>query len=425
MTPLPPEQRRAAQQLRAVALWALGLFLTLCLAGLLAWAGVLLAIFGLAGVALAVAAAMTTIGLTVWRRGMLPMAVLSAALVLPAAAVALGSERFERSLGLLAVSVERPGDTEGKTYSRGSGPVFVDLRQLKATGGSTTRVKARTDNGPIVVALPHDQCLDLTVRVRDGGNRGDLTQLADASLRMVGIDNGQKYDTGWGPIGLTEEATARDERALSSATGRSSAFSKLQAYGRVPNGMRRSVDGYTWTRKTDEPGLAKVELDLSASDEITVRDYPDWAAPMSDGIADGYNQVSSVSWPNEVRSPVSPSDLQWRMRESVRTPENRARWVKWEREMVKFGIEQGRRAAGPCATKQELADRGWWFETQPATIKAPGKAPVTLLGGPTTRRSVIPQPAVPSKYNVLSVEVNGLGKVKTTGVTKLNPEANR
>jgi hypothetical protein len=110
---------------------------------------------------------------------------------------------------------------------------------------------------------------------------------------------------------------------------------------------------------------------------------------------------------------------------SVRTPENRARWVKWEREMVKFAVEQARRWAGPCATDQQLEDRGLLFQTQPQTIKAKGKAPQELLGGPTTRRSSISQPTVPSKYSVLSVEVNGLGKVKTTGVTTFNPEGYR
>ncbi len=419
MTAQPPKSapKARAAQLRAVALWALSLSLTLGVAGLLAWAGLLLAVFGLAGVALAGSVVMTAVGLTVWRRGMLPLAALSAALTLPAAAVAVGTLRLERSIGLLEVHPARAAELSQDTYRQGSGPIFFDLRKMAFGAGTTTRIKAKADNGAIIVALPHDACVatEITVQRRtEVGFEGysAVRQLTNASLRMAGVASAQAGEMYYGTMGMAEGPQLGLQNFLEQAPQDLVAASYgLLAYGRNPMGISQFGDVYRWSRPVGRPGAAKLELHLDATQQIVVRDYPDWAAPLADGMVDGYDQVSGVDWPAAVTAPVSPGNLAIRHRASIRTPENRSRWLDWERKAVKWGIEQAHRYAGPCATRQQLEVRGVQFTIQPETVKVGGR-PKRVAG---VRRSTIEQPVARDAASTFVYEVNGLGELRFLG----------
>lgn len=124
--------------------------------------GILLAGFGLPWVALIVAVAAVGVAVLV-RRAVLPIAVVTTALALPAAAVTLAQLPIDRSAGLLTVTPTRASQIDGRALRRGVGSIFVDLRRLEASPGSTIRLRTVSDTGRVVVALPHDRCVNLRV----------------------------------------------------------------------------------------------------------------------------------------------------------------------------------------------------------------------------------------------------------------------
>lgn len=421
----PSKPGDAAGHARAVVLWAIVLGIVLGLAGLLAWLGAMLAIFGLGGIALLLGLACVAVGATFWRRGMLPMAVFATALALPAAAVALGEVRLDRSVGTLTVRPETPQDLGDGTFRRGSGTVFVDLRSMRFAPGSTTRIKAASEGGSVVVALPRGRCLNTEIRYRTAPQvRSRAAELAETSLNMLGVgrDASIFLDGAEQAVGIQAQRTRL--RALDTSDPAAKAFNSsegLSAWGRKPVG--KAIPGTSaeqWARPSTDPDAPKVELDLTAAEPIVVRDYPDDVGPLTDAWADGDGtQVGDAAWPANVAAPLSPIEARADSVPRIRTRANRARWVAWERRMVTWGAEQAKRYAGACATRQELRDRAIVFETQPERLRsASGRAGARLEGGPTTRRSAIDQPTAGTADAMLVVEVNGLGETKVVGIDR-------
>ncbi|MDQ8043595.1 MAG: hypothetical protein AAGC46_02550 [Solirubrobacteraceae bacterium] len=398
--PADMPQRRGS--VRALAVWLLALFITVALAVVAAWAGALLAVFGLSAVSLAVAVLAAVVAATVWRRAALPIAVVVCALTLTTASQALSTTRYARQIGSFVAAPKTPSDVP-QLYRHGVGPMLIDLRHFKAADGSSTAIAATNDDGLLVVALPRDRCFDLEVEanatiVSQGG-------LADQALRLAGVSSA---DTGlsFSDVGLTQAATRRSETVAVDGSHDAAPWQPLLAYGRQQSTITRP-----WTRASGRPDAPTLKLNLQGSQQIVIRDYPDWVGPLDADAS--YDQQTGMLWPAGVTPPPSPGQLRWADGAWVRTAANRARWVAWERRMVIWAAAQARRYAGACASRAELRDRGYVFETQPQALRDDDGKVHTLLGGPTTRRSSIAQKPVHGGTNArLSVEVNGLGEAR-------------
>ncbi len=412
----PPQSPSSPSRRGREALgWALGMVATLALAAIAAVGGMVLATFGLGGVVLALAAMVLVVSATVWRRAALPAAVVATALALPAAEAALSSTRLDRSHGTLTVRPSSPDDLSDHTYRRGTGTVFVDLRGYHAPRGSRTGIAAQADSGRVVVALPRDRCFHLNVQYRVDpydARREAVLQ----SLGVVGLANDPWRNVGFGSVGLTEAAWEAEHRGIDQAGIDGSRLPyNLLAFGRAP-----STAGVWMRPVVGDASAPTLDLVLDASQQIVVRDYPDWAGPLDFEAGDDVDQIAGTRWPEGLKSPPSPGERAWALRSSVRTPANRARWVSWEREITAWGKAQANRFAGPCASRAERRERAITFLTQPERFRVDGgSASPVLLGGPTTRRSAIEQPVVRARETMLQVEVNGLGETRVVGTRAL------
>lgn len=410
--------------LLGVTRWALTLSVVSALAVSLAVGSLVLGVLGLAWVALIGAGLLILTGAMAWRRGMLPLAVLAVALTLPAAATQLNTYRVDRSAGLLDVTPRVRDEVQGKTFRRGAGPVFVDLRGVRFPPGSTTSLSARSDLGPVTVALPVGQCIATTIRFRfHGYDRDPLSDAVATALRSVGFDSGNRGGITSGPFGVSAAAERADYKqydAMPQSLTRGNWG--VLAWGRNPvDGLKLLPDGRReWSRPVASAGAARLVLDLDAAEQMTVRDYPNFAGPLETGAVGPDEQVAGQRWPLTLQGPRSPGELSFAHRPTVRTRANRAQWVAWERRMVAFAKANARRHAGTCASRQELKERAVTFETQPGAVRLSNGKIERLEGGPTTRRSAIPQPIGRSRNAILRVEVNGLGEIKILGQFKAN-----
>ena len=404
---------------RGALVWALGLVATVGLVFLAAWTGLVLGVFGLGVVALVAGVALLAGASLGARRLMLPAAALALAVMLPAAAVQQIETRIDPSAGPLIAAPRTPSAVDPKGYVRGLGPILVDLRRFAAPDGSTTTIKARADSDHVVVALPRNQCFDLDVRYRVGDRW--VSDARQATLKAVALVGGPHYAStslAYNPMGLTKEGAEAAAKVGGERFGITAdpkkpapdsrlATSRLLAFGRNP-----AQPGH-WHRNAPSPTAPRLRFDLQAGQQIVIRDYPSWAGPLDQETSGGWDQVSGMGWPNTVRAPLSPSERGWRMRAAVRTKLNRARWVKWEREIVDWGADQAARMAGPCASDAELRQRAYTFYTQPEAFRTSDGTVRRLIGGPTTRHSPIrPQPVANQSGFVFAVEVNGLGETR-------------
>lgn len=402
-----------------ILLWTMRLGITLALAGICAFGGFLLALFGLGGVALVLAAALLAITAVAWRRGMLPAAVLAAALALPAAQVVLGEIRYDRSFGTLIVRPSSPAQVAGRDFVRGFGSVLVDLRGFKAPDGSVTQIAARSDNNRVVVALPRGRCFNLDIRFQadpDGalGTRQLLTEIG----RLAGLDLGSGETTMVSSTLLTSAASERETSVNSLAmeqgrvTGAPVFPLGLNLYGRVPalgsDEIRRVATG--------QPSAPTLRLDLRSRQQVVVRDYPNDAGPLIEPGMGG-SQVADLSWPSGVTPPASPVELAYGARPSIRTAANRRRWLNWERRMVAWSTEQAKRGAGACASRKELSERGFQFNIQPESVPDGRGGGSIASGVPGAGRSRIRQMPVERRNQLLTVEVNGLGETRVLART--------
>lgn len=417
--PLVRAARQAPRDTFRILLWTLRLGITLVMAALFAYLGVMLAVFGLAGVALLAALLLIGVSAVTWRRGMLPAAVLAAALALPSAEAVLETARFDRSFGTLIVRPGTPQDLIGERLVRGFGSVLVDLRSFRAPAGSVTEFSARADNGRVVVALPRGRCFNLEVRVGSPGTDAfGARELVQEGGRLLGAT----LNTGTGQTMaastlLTSRASEienlrnADFQQQTLMSGRPDSTYALSLFGRVPltGGVVRRV-------ASGQPDAPTLRLTLRSSGQVVVRDYPESAAPLLEPGSGG-QQVADMSWPAGVQPPPAPGEIGYRYRPGIRTPANRARWITWERKMVAWGIAQAKRGAGACASREELAQRGTQFEIQPEAVPGAGGRTSVAVGVAGAKHSSIPQRATTERGRLIRVEVNGLGELRQLGQT--------
>ncbi|MEH3052653.1 MAG: hypothetical protein PGN13_01400 [Patulibacter minatonensis] len=390
-------------------MWGLGLLATVSAALVAGVGAVVLTTFGLGGVVLAAVAVLGLTGATIWRRGMLPLAVISVALAVPAAWAAHADLRIDRSRGLLSAVPTAPGDVPGKAYRRGIGDVLVDLRDFTAPRGSTTRIAARADDGDVVVALPQDRCFTLDVRFR-GDDRPAPTRFALGVANRLGNRDGSYAVLS--PMGLTAAAIQRESsKAGTAALHAFNTDSPTSPYGLLAFN-RYATEAGTYTRRAaGEPDAPTLRLELRSTRQIRVRDYPREVDPMPVTFSqDSGAPIGNAAWPEGTPRPAYPDE-----RSIVRSPANRATWIAWERRVIAYAKAQARRAAGPCASRADLEDRGFTFLTQPELLRKGGRTE-RLLGTGTPQRSSIPQRAVDAADAMLLVEVDGLGQTRLVNV---------
>ncbi len=302
--------------------------------------GALLTVFGLGAGVLAICVLLMIGGTLLWRQAMLPLALVTAALALPAAMVAFGEQRIDRSAGLLTVRPTATADLGDGVIRRGAGSVFVDLRSMTATPGQVIKLSARSDTGRVVVALPRDRCYHLNVRSRM--LRGTL--VGRRSLQIAGL-----FREASGPF-VAEMFSAPDRDVEWSDNN------ALVAFGRSVEPGRTEV---TWTRRSQDPSAPTLVLDLQGAAGAVIRDYPSSVGPLQPTVGE---QTGSAAWPFEVVLPLDPGSRAWDDRwQGPWTKAQRARglpqrWSAWERDVIVAAKAQAIRAAGACARREDLAD---------------------------------------------------------------------
>lgn len=368
--PAPPAGRVLRDSLKAAAGWVLRVLLWATAVIVAASVGGPLAVLGFSGVALVLAGGLVLLGATSWRRAGLPLSLTAAALALTAAIVAAQPVRIDRSHGLLIAAPKRPSDVQPE-YRRGVGNVVLDLRDFVATPGSKTTLKARSDTGRVVVALPRGRCFNLEVELARG--RGGDSLLFEAPMAVARSVAG--YSTGvatfHGQQGLWDPSPVESVRPESPT--------RLIAFGRTVflPGFRGDAQPVSWRRRAPRPGAATLLIRADVATDLIVRDYPDAAGPAfsvyespSSGTG-GFGgetsdfldptQVSDVSWPEMVQVPASPGDRRWRDRLQLRQP-TRARaarqvrlWGAWYERARAAAQERSVLGAGSCATRGDQA----------------------------------------------------------------------
>ena len=408
------------------SLWRLLLAIAITVAAMLiaAEAGIVLAAFGLGGLVLGLAVVLLVAGILVRRQAMLPLSLVAATLAVPAAVTAQQQRPLDRSMGLLTITPQTAADVDGKTYQRGIGSIFLDLRQMRAPSGRQIAVSATADVGMIVVAFPRDRCLNLNVVATA---RPGIAALPAAALETIGRTQMTRQSVFPYPA---SNVGGQRPTAIASETLPSSSPPFVFAYGRtvaVQSGratFRRSV-------RADAPTL---NLTLSASQPIVVRDYPDTVGPLTAAERSG-PQVGDINWPLTVRLPPRPDDQDWRNRwlstwsgDQVANNVPR-RWAEWERATIAAQQRQATRFAGACANPAEL--RSTWVTVQyngldPDGMDAKGNPTYDGMLGTVDEYGGFRPPPDARGYQIA---VNGLGETEyseydvngTVSVSKMRP----
>ncbi|MDO9357351.1 MAG: hypothetical protein Q7T55_26875 [Solirubrobacteraceae bacterium] len=403
-----PLSRSARASFREAAAWGLTVVITLGAAVCAAAGGVILAVFGLSGAAAALAGLLIVVGASVWRRGLLPVAVVSVTLTLGATWAADSENRLDRSTGTMVVEPRTPSDLRAGPYRLGIGGMLMDLRRFRAPDGSTSRIAARTDAGRLVVALPTDRCFNLRVRFREEPTGPPAT----FALRVMRGATGriEPTDVSMSSMGFTRSAIAGDsQRSGAAALRADEAGETTLPYGLLAFNRWAYEAGRYERVAAGEPGAPTLDLDLRSTQQMVIRSYPVELNPLSlvfdplTGLPRG-----GIAWPEGLAKPAPP-DTRGRKALSIqRTPENRARWIAWEGQMIAWAKAHAKRAAGPCASRDEVRARGFSFLTQPESVRTGGRTDRLLASGRRPRSS-IPQRTVDAPDTMLSVEVDGLG----------------
>lgn len=400
-----PRDRRI--RLAEAVRWAFAFVVTLSLAALAAVAGVALTVFGLGGVALALVASLALIGATTWRRAMLPISVIAVALGAGTAWTAGAPERLDRTFSTLRLHPISPERTGTVAVRRGVGDVLLDLRRYTAEPGSVSRFVARADAGHLVVALPTDRCFNLDVRYRTLDLRRGPSFISQAieAGRRERVSN----DASFSGLGLTTRASLADSRRAEATFGGD--FSDpppTTIYGFLGFNRWPAEPGRYQRLASGQPDAPTLRLDLASSQQMVLRSYPTDVDPLAVSPDDA---TGGMVWPEGRDAPAPPKQPS-----SLRTPENRSRWIQWERRLIRWTTQQARRAAGPCATRDELRARGLQFLTQPERLRTAGGDVQRLIAEPPSLRSKAPQRTVSLADSMLLVEVDGLGATRLLGV---------
>lgn len=404
--------------------WLLALAAALTVASMLiaAEVGAMMGIFGLGWGVLALATVLLLAGILVRRQAMLPLSLVATALTLPAAALTLSHTPLDRSAGLLIVRPTEVSAINGKTFHRGIGSIFLDLRGLEFAGAQTIRVAAHADIGRVIVALPRDRCVGTTIRATRLAPPPDRLRLAFAAIGKDHLVTDGQYAT----FTWTDWALPSNEASGEPQT--------LIAYGKSRDD---EADPATATFSRHAPADAPVlQLDLRGTSTATVRDYPKQVGPLTP-IDQSGPQVGDQRWPAAIKLPDQPGDLTmadawhhtWTSRQIAdKVP---AKWAAWEHATIAGQAALSRRAAGVCASARELA--GYWsttrfgafdsrqlFDEYGSVLDGTGVADTLRNGGRvfdengrvlgrveiTTRQRLS---TLPSEY---LVSVNGLGQVR-------------
>ena len=123
------------------------------------------AVFGLGWAVAAVAGVFLVVALACWPRVgsawvLLPLA----ALVLPAAAMAVGGVRLAPRTGLLAVDPATVANIPRDGYHGGVGPMFIDLRHTAFPASSRVELAIDGGLGRTIVALPATRCVHVEMQ---------------------------------------------------------------------------------------------------------------------------------------------------------------------------------------------------------------------------------------------------------------------
>lgn len=358
--------------------WLTNLLIAVALVALAICVGMALALMGLGAIALLLAISLVVLGLSLWRRAALPLAVIAGALAISAAVQASSPERLDRSAGVLVVQPRFPTEIR-PTYHRGAGSVLLDLRNVRLLSTRRTKINVRSDLGQIVVALPATYCVDLRVRmtrlpVESLASR--IARKAAAEQQWVSASVTPGFESGgfeplFGPGSIADQNQA----------GR--LHSGLIAYGQAVYSAR--PDEVRWERRADRGTGLGLDLNLEAAADVIVRDYPPSASGIGPKVRD--NEIVGSDWPN-----VPPG---------TELPEVPIRKVGdigvLGRPLPRADMDEGRvramQAAGNCATRDQL-------ESHEAVV-----AETKPVKGATARSGL---------QRGASLVVNGLGKYYVT-----------
>lgn len=328
----PPRSTRVGLVLRAAAVAAAAL--------VAAELGVLATVFGLTWVVPVVAVGAMLAAAARWRRALVPLAVLACAACIPAALAHRQPTRIAPGIGGVETVVPTALEAGHTTYRHGLGPLLVDLRRTRLPRAGTMTLAARSDTNNVVVALPSDRCVEVTVRYR---RLALPSGLASAALRAVGL-----------PAAPPTAAVPTVDR-FSRDAGAPSA-SALVMFGRVHPGAEEQQ---TFIRRTDRSDAVRLTLDVASPGTVVVRDFP----TMLGRIDVWGTDPMAIAWPwDMLPQDPTPGDAAvldgwtepWTDAQRRRgTPQ---RWVRWLSRIVPQLRDNARVAAGPCAPFAVQAD---------------------------------------------------------------------
>lgn len=259
------------------------------------------------------------------------------ALAVPAVAVAVSGARVMPQRGAMREAPTTVAEIPDKGYRAGFGDLLVDLRNLVADDGEQIVVRAGSDLGRTVVALPQNQCFNLDVRWQTG------------DLRLPRVHE-QRTVAGFHPrnkLNMAGQQGPYHRKRFGLTRGRIALFGR--AYG----------DNHgQWVAPTDREDAPTLTLDLtSEGGSFVIRDYPDDVAPLR-----------STDWPIDQVPPPSPA--------FVRRQELRAELARSQRKLTRTMRTQSPRAAAATTTS--------------ATVPANPAATTTTTAPPTADPTVPP-----------------------------------
>ncbi|MCB0882329.1 MAG: hypothetical protein KDC33_08975 [Thermoleophilia bacterium] len=356
MTTSPPPSRRFWTDGPGGVLWRSGA--TAIVALVAAEIAVLLVIFGYGILALAAAALSLAAGLTVWRRGLLPCAVVACAISLPAASATRDPVRIApRATGVQIVQPRTAAEIR-PSYRQGFGALVVDLRRTRLPSGGHLSISARSDTDRVIVALPRDRCVNVRVRRTLLPAPGDVERRA---LRLAGLPADPRMPaymvSGFGGPGPAPPAPA---------------FPATSVFSRISGA---SPDGHAVVRRSRDARAASLDLVVASPANVVVRDFPSSVGLLNE---EAWQQVSGSQWPVGVETTPNPGQRReawaWKPRWSAadRRRGIPRRWARWGAAVVPELRAQAARAAGYCASRGVLA--GYW-----ATAEITGRSATVYL----------------------------------------------
>lgn len=188
------------------------------------------------------------------------------ALAIPSAAVAISGVRVLPERGRVVAAPTTADQIPRKGYRAGLGDLLLDLRTFRADAGDQVVVRAGSDLGRTVVALPQDRCFNLDVRWRTG------------NLRLPRVRE-RPTITGVRPARTPSRLGAQlpgNRKRIGITSGRIAIF-----------GRAYSIADGRWIAPTNHQRAATLTLELeSEGGSFVVRDYPNDVSPLQ-----------SVDWP--------------------------------------------------------------------------------------------------------------------------------